>query len=352
MIVPFVDFKLQYRKLKPEIDEAITRVVSNGDFILRQDVEEFEKRLADYVGTKYAVGVNSGTDALTLALRAAGIKAGDEVITSAYTFWATVEAIWNVRATPILADIKEDLLIDPILIEEKITLNTKAIIPVHIGGNICDMDKIMRLAVKYNLAVIEDTAQGLGGEWGGIKAGAIGDIGCFSFYPAKVLGAYGDAGAIATNSFRFSQAVRALRDHGRLDKYGIFMAGYNSRLDNLQAAVLNAKFDYLPEWIKRRQEIGKMYDEGLKDMDGIVLPQSFTYQEFNLRVLGGKRDGLYHYLKDREIECLVGSYKFPCVQPPVAMMMNEQILRLPVWPDLSNAQIKFAIKIIREFYKK
>ena len=344
--VPFVDFKQSFQDIKSEVMPEIERVLANGDLILRQDVEDFENNLAKYVGTKYAVGVANGTDALFLSLKALGISVGDEVITSGYTFWATVEAIINCGATPVLADIGDDLLIDPEDVASKITSKTKAILPVHIGGAVCDMDKIMEIAKRHNLFVIEDTAQALGA-----NPKPCGDIQTYSLYPAKVLGCFGDGGAITTNDKDLADKIKLLRDHGRKTKHETVCVGYNSRLDNLQAAVLNVKLKHLPEIIKRRQEIASIYDKELKDIKGIYLPKSTTYQEYNLYV-PEVRGELEHFLEEKGIEIILGDYTFPMEVPNKVLMANRSVIRLPIWPTLTNQQIDYVAKQIREFFKR
>lgn len=341
MKVPFVDFKKSFQDVKDEVMPEIERVLTNGDLILRDDVKRFEDTLAKYVGTKYAVGLNSGTDALFLALKAMGIGKGDEVITSGYTFWATVEAIINVGATPVLADIGKDLLIDTKDLLGKITNKTKVIIPVHIGGAVCDMTSIMEIARKKKLRVIEDTAQALG------AYKPVGDIQTYSFYPAKVLGGYGDGGAITTNNAKYAEQIRILRDHGRKTKHKTVCVGYNSRLDNLQAAILNVRIKHIGEFIKRRNEIAKMYREGLI---GINCPESVTYQEFNIQT--SKRNKLYDFLAKNGIETLKGDYKFPMKQPKRTLIANGSVLRLPIFPTLTDEQIEYIISTINTFINK
>lgn len=340
MKVPFVDFKKAYSDIREEVLPEIDRVLKNGDLILREDVVKFEKTLAKYVGAKYSVGLNSGTDALFLALKALGIGKGDEVITSGYTFWATVEAIINIGATPVLADIGHDLLIDTDDVLRKITNKTKCIIPVHIGGAVCDMKRIREIA-NGEIFIIEDSAQSLGA----IK-NPVGDIQTYSFYPAKVLGCYGDGGAITTNSKAIADRIRILRDHGRKTKHETVCVGYNSRLDNLQAAILNVRIKYINDLIKRRNEIADIYKKGL-DMD---CPESSTYQEFNIQV--NKRDKLYEFLKKNGVETLKGDYSFPMKQPPKTLLANKQVLRLPIFPTLTNEQINGTCKLINKFYAK
>ena len=228
--VPFVDYPKQYHSIEKEIDAAIKEVLSKGDFILREQLRRFEDNLASFLGMDYAVGLNSGTDALYLSLLAAGIGHGDEVITVAHTFLATVGAIVNCGAKPVLIDVRQDFNMDVDKVEEAITSQTKAIIPVHLNGRLCDMKKLMKIADKHNLIVIEDAAQALGATFDGKKAGSFGLTGCFSFYPAKVLGAAGDGGLVATNDKEVAEKIRALRDNGRvMGKDEVVGYGFNSR---------------------------------------------------------------------------------------------------------------------------
>lgn len=352
MKVKFVDFPKSYLKIKDKVLPEIDRVLSEGKLILQEDVEKFEENLAKYVGTKYAVGVNSGTDALFLSLKALGIGERDEVITSGYTFWATVEAIINCGATPVIADIGEDLLIDVEDVKNKITKKTKAIIPVHIGGAVCDMDEITGIAKEHNLFIVEDCAQALGGfAKSGLKVGSIGNTGCFSFYPAKVLGCYGDGGAITTNDEKLHDKLILLRNHG--GKPHPQLVGYNSRLDNLQAVILNIRLEMIEELINRRNEIADIYNIELSNLqDGMVyLPKSQTYQEYNI-VVRDKRNRLYDFLKENGVETIKGDYGFPTAQPNKTIIANDSVLRLPVWPDLTDEEIKYVCEIIKKFYEK
>lgn len=341
MEIKFVDFKKSYQEI-PEMAGKIEEICKNGKYILQEEGEQFERELAKYAGTKNIIAVGSGTDAIFLSLKVDNIGIGDEVITSGYTFCATIEAIIHSGAKPVLVDINDDLLINPAEIESKITKNTKAIIPVHIGGAICDMDKITSIAKERNLLIIEDTAQALGAySESGKQAGTIGDCGCFSFYPAKVLGCYGDGGAIATDNDELAAKLRLLRNHG--GKPYPSLVGYNSRLDNIQAVVLSVKLPYLDKWIERRNEIGTMYNEALGKV------KSQTFQEYNYRVPNGKRDGLYAHLKENGIETIKGEYIFPTEQPPEAMKASKTILRLPIWPTLTNEEIEYIISKIKEY---
>ncbi len=345
MKIKFVDFPKTYKKNREEYLKEIDRVLSNGDLILRDDVEKFERNLADYCEAKYAVGVNSGTDALILSLDALGVGPGDEVITTGYTFWATVEAIIRVGATPVLVDIKDNLIIDESLIEEKITDKTKAIIPVCIGGATYHAPTIMKIAKKYKLPIVEDMAQGIGQVFSG-------RIACFSFYPAKVLGGFGDGGAIITNSGRLADHIKLLRNHG--GKRNPKFAGYNSRLDNLQAALLNIKLKDLNKQILRRRAIAEIYEEELADFrECMTLPETdylSNWQEYNIQT--PSRDKLYSFLEENRIETIKGDYTFPIESPERCIKANNETLRLPICPELTNEEIRYVCKKVKEFFTK
>lgn len=364
--IRFVNYSLQYKNLEKEIDKAIKDVLLRGDLILREDVEKFEKNLASFVGVKYAVGVNSCTDALIFSLMAAGIKEGDEVITVSHTFFATIEAIVHVGASPILVDVGQDFLMDPEKLEKAITKKTKAIMPVHLNGRVCDMEKIMKIARKYKLVVIEDAAQALGASFKNKKAGSFGLAGCFSFYPAKLLGALGDGGAVIINSKEIAEKIKLLRNHGQKSKTEITMYGFTSRLHNLQAAVLNVKIKYLPKWIRRRREIAGIYSKGLSGVAGIKLPplpgsdkKHFdVFQNYVLKAQ--KRNELFKYLKSRGVETLIkdpisnhwqkglGLSNFKL---PVTERLAKEVISLPMYPELTNEQVNYTITCVREFYK-
>lgn len=372
--VPFVAYKKQYKDLKQEIDTAIERVLEKGDLILRQDIDDFEQNLAQFTGAKYAVALNSGTDALFLSLLAAGIGKGDEVITVSHTFIASISVIIQVGAKPVLVDVKHDFLINE-EIEKAITNKTKAIIPVYLNGRMPDMERIMEIAKNHNLAVIEDSAQALGAEYKGRKAGSIGLTGCFSFYPAKILGCFGDGGAITTNSKEIVDKVRLLRDHGQETKTKITCYGWNSRLDNIQAAVLNIKIKRLPEWIKKRRQIADMYNNGLKDVKGINLPPApqdishfDVFQNYVLRVLTPKfgsdgrteqRDKLFGFLREKGVETLI---KDPIPNHwqkglnisfdlPVTEQLSKEVISLPMYPELTDEQVEYVINCVKDFYE-
>jgi len=365
--VPFVAYGLQYKNLKSEIDNAIQDVLLRGDLILRKDTDEFEKRLAEFVGTKYAVALNSGTDALFFSLLAYNIGKGDEVITVSHTFVASFAAIVQAGATPILIDVADDFEMDVSKIEEAITEKTKAIIPVHLNGRMTNMDKVMEIAKKYNLIIIEDAAQALGAKFNGKKAGSIGNTGCFSFYPAKILGCFGDGGGLTTNDEKVVEKIKLLRDHGQKTKTEILCYGWNSRLDNLQAAVLNVKLNYLEGWINRRREIANIYNEGLKDVSQIKLPpapgsDNIHFDVFQNYVLRAEnRDELFSYLKDKGVETLIKdpvtnhSHKGLNVSHfslPLTDQLAKEVISLPMYPELTNEQVNYVIECIKNFYNK
>ena len=271
--VPFVNYPRQYKNMKGELDTAIKEVLTGGDFILRRQLKQFEDNMAAYLVVAYAIGLNSGTDALHLSLLAVDIKTGDQVITVAHTFLATVGTIVHCGAEPVLVDVGRDYNMNMSLVEAAITARTKAIIPVHLNGRLCNMKRLMSIAKKHNLLVIEDAAQAVGATFNGRKAGSFGLTGCFSFYPAKVLGGAGDGGMVVTNNSETAAKLRALRDNGRImgqDEVACY--GYNSRLDNLQAAILDVKLRYLTGWLERRRQIATIYHEGLAGRPGLKMP--------------------------------------------------------------------------------
>jgi len=362
--IRFVGYRRQYRQRKTEFNAVFKKIMSDGDFILRQDLEKFERNIASYVGTKYAIGVNSGTDALYLSARALGFGPGDEIITTAHTFVATVGAIVQCGAKPVLVDITEDFNIDVGRIESAITSRTKGIIPVHLNGHSCRMDKIMNLAKKYNLKVLEDSAQALGAKFKKKKCGSFGNAGIFSFYPAKLLGAPGDGGMVVTDDASFARKVKALRDNGRVDtSETIACYGYCSRLDNLHAAILNMKFKYFNQGIKRRKEIAKIYDDGLKDIGDIAIP-AYSGKEFfdvyqNYVIRTPKRDKLVSHLNKSGIEVLI-SWRRPLHRQkalrlsrfhlPATERASREVISLPMYPELTNKEANDVVDSIRRFF--
>lgn len=365
--VRFVDFPLHYHRLKSEIDAAIKGVLTGGDFILRQHLKDFESNIAAFVGVDYAIGLNSGTDALHLSLLAAGVGAGDEVITVAHTFVASVAAIVHCGASPILIDVGEDFNMDMAQVESAITPRTKAIMPVHLNGRLCDMERLMAIAHKHNLLVIEDAAQALGATFDGKQAGSFGLTGCFSFYPAKILGGIGDGGIVVTNSNEIAEKIYLLRDHGQQRATGeILFYGFNSRLDNLQAAILDVKLKHLPDWIERRRELATLYEEGLSGIPQIKTPpppQQGRYFDVytNYVIRAERRDELVAYLRKRSIEILV-SWPIPMHHQkglglgrfhlPQTEKISREVLSLPLNTEISNEQVEFVIKSILNFYRR
>jgi dTDP-4-amino-4,6-dideoxygalactose transaminase len=260
-VIPFLDLKSQYKEIKPQVDAAVARVIESAQFVLGPEVAAFEERFAAYCGVRHCVAVNSGTSALHLALLAAGVGPGDEVITVSMTFVATTAAILYCGAKPVFVDVDPDTwTMDPNLVKAAITPRTKAILPVHLHGLMADMDPIIEVADRAGLIVIEDAAQAHGAEYRGLRAGSIGDIGCFSFYPGKNLGAYGEAGAAVTNSSDLARQLALLRDWGQESKYNHVLPGYNFRMDGIQAAVLNVKMAYVESWTEARQAVASHYD--------------------------------------------------------------------------------------------
>lgn len=364
-MIPFIDLKRQYSLLGPGIEPLIKKVIADGDFILGHDVKLFEENFAQYCQTKYAVGLACGTDAILLALKALGIAPGDEVIIPVNTFIATALPVIILGAKPIFVDIDTNTYnIDVDKIEERITKKTKAIIPVHLYGLIAEMEKIMSLAKKYKLYVVEDACQAHGSEYKGKRAGSFGDIACFSFYPGKNLGAYGDAGAITTNNKNLSDDIRILRNVGQKEKYHHIELGYNSRLDTIQAVVLRAKLSHLDKWNKKRIQHAALYKKLLSGLD-IVLPHESdeNLSNYHLYVIRVKnRDKLLSYLKNQGINCgihyLIPLHLQPCMKSlgykkgdfPIAEQYAKEIISLPMFPELTDREIKLITNHIKKFY--
>jgi len=362
MNVPLVDLKRQYLSIKREIDEAIQEVIDKSAFIMGEKVEQFEDDFAAYCGVKYGVGTSSGTTALHLALLACGVTGGDEVITVPYTFIATAEAISQTGARVVFVDIEDkSYTMDSEKVEQAITKKTKAIIPVHLFGHPADMDKIAKIARKYNLVVIEDACQAHGAEYGGRRVGGLGDIACFSFYPSKNLGAYGDAGMLVTNDTELAERASLLRNHGYTGKYYHQVEGYNYRLDAIQSAVLRVKLRHLEEWTEKRRRNAKLYDELLEGSQ-VATPIEMEYAKhvYHLYVVKVKnRDKLYLKLKQNGISVAV-HYPLPLhLQEayrylghkkgdfPISEACSESLLSLPMFPELTQEEIKRIVDIIK-----
>jgi dTDP-4-amino-4,6-dideoxygalactose transaminase len=369
MHVPLVDLKAQYHSMSKEIDDAMHKVIVDSAFIGGPYLKEFEKNFAVACGKKYCVGVSSGTSAIKLGLQALGIKRGDEVITSTHTFIATVEAISEAGAKPVLVDIEENTFnLNPDLVKKAITKKTKAIVPVHLYGQAAEVKRIKEIADAEKIVVLEDTAQShLAKHYG--KVLPYGDFGTFSFYPGKVLGAYGDAGAFVCNDEAVAERVRKLANHGRASgaKYLHDVEGFNHRMDGIQAAILDVKLKHLPTWNKRREEIANKYNNLLAKIQGVVTPKvmpynTHIYHQYIIRVQ--KRDALLEFLKSKGIEAGI-HYPVPMhLQPayaylglkkgsfPVTEKIVNEIVSLPMFPEMTEEQIKFVADTIREFYAK
>lgn len=359
MSIPFVDLKAQYQTIKPEIDAAIERVITSTSFIGGEDVKQFEKEFAAYCEAKDCVGVGNGTDALYLALRALGIGAGDEVITVAHTFIATSEAISQTGAKPVFVDIEEDtMLMSPDAVAAAVTPQTKAIIAVHLYGQPCDMGRIMAIANQHNLKVIEDAAQAHGARWNGQRVGTLGHVACFSFYPGKNLGAYGDGGAVVSNDEDLTKRVRMLANHGRLEKYTHEIEGVNSRLDGLQAAILRVKLPHLDIWNAGRQKVAAKYAERLKDSDvRLTTIKSEAEAVWHLFVVRVKdRNAFQSFLHARGISTGV-HYPIPLHQQvayqhmgletgslPVTEKAAQEIVSIPIYAELTDDMISTVIE--------
>ncbi len=363
MTIPLVDLKAQYQSIQPEIDAAMQRVVGNTTFILGQEVAEFEKNFASFCHAQYCVGTDSGTAALHLALLILGVQPGDEVITTTHTFIATTEVASVIGARPVFVDIDPRTYnLDPNLVERAITPRTRAIIPVHLYGQPAEMDPILDIARRHNVRVVEDAAQAHGAEYRGRRAGTLGDVACFSFYPSKNLGAYGDAGALVTNDAELAARARLLRNHGRTDKYAHQVIGYGYRLDALQAAILGAKLPHLEAWNARRRALAVRYDELLRDSDVVTpyVPPHITPVYHIYCVRSKTRDVLRERLKARGIETGI-HYPIPLhLQPayeglghrvgdfPQAEGAASEILSLPLYPELTEGQVEQVVEAIRD----
>jgi ribosomal protein S18 len=370
--VPLLDLKAQYTKIRDEIEPVVKEVIESQYFIMGPKVKEFEENIAKYCNVKHALGVSSGTDAILMALMALNIKPGDEVITTTYSFFATAGCISRLNAIPVFVDINpETYNIDPALIEEKITKKTKAIIPVHLYGQMADMDPILKIAKKHNLKVIEDAAQAIGSEYkDGKRAGSIGNMGCFSFFPSKNLGGFGDGGLITTNNDALFERLTYLRNHGAHPKYYHKMIGGNFRLDALQAAVLNVKLKYLDSWTEGRQKNADYYDQGIikRSLDEhIKIPKRLTgYRHiFNQYILQMKqRDALLKHLQNNNIGCEIyypvtfnnqECFKYLGYKKgefPVAEKAADETIAIPIYPELTADQKEYILDSIKKFYDK
>ena len=368
MNVQFIDFTEQHEAIKHQVDTGFKSVFKKGDFILGEEARAFEQEFAKFCQVQYAVGVNSGTDALYLAMSALDIGTGDEVILPSFTFIATALCVSYTGAKPVFVDIEKDTYnIDPKALEKAVTKKTKAIIPVHIYGQSADMDEINSIAKKYRLKVVEDAAQAHGATYQGKRIGSLGDIACFSFYPTKSLGAFGDAGMIVTNNKDVYEQALMLRDYGRQGRYEHKIKGYNSRLDTLQAVVLSAKLKYLDEWNRMRNAHAEHYNRLLKDVKGIQTPflkkdRIHVYQTYAVRI--NNRDKIADEMKKRGISVLVHypiplhlqeaykELKYKVGDFPVSEQIAKEILSLPMYPHLKKEQIEYVCETLKELVGK
>jgi len=366
LTIPFIDLKKQYLSIKKEIDASITRVLESGNFILGENVRKFEEEFAQYCNAKFGVGVASGTDAIFLALLACGVKKGDEVITVPNTATPTVLAIWYTGAIPVFVDIDaETYNIDVSKIKKVMTKKTKAILPVHLYGQPADMGSIIDLAKDHNLRLVEDACQAHGAEYKGMKTGSFGDAGCFSFYPTKNLGCFGDGGMVLTSDQKIAQRVKALRVYGQKEGSGYhsFIKGFNSRLDELQAAILRVKLEKLDEWNDKRRKNVKLYNNLLENAD-LVRPTEaecckHVYHLYVIRVRN--RDKLQRYLLSKDIHALVhypvpvhlqkafSNLELPEGSFLVTERYSKEILSLPMFPELTEEQINEVSTAVKGF---
>ena len=362
--VPFVDPRAHYRRYQHEIDAAISECLRSGDLVQRDQLRRFEENLAAFVGVRYAVGVKSGYHALHFALLGAEVGAGDEVITVAHTFVATISAIVHCGATPVLVDVGSDHNMDPALLERAITPRTRAILCVHLNGRMCAMDRIMAIAERHHLTLIEDAAQALGAIYDGRRAGTFGLAGCFSFYPFKILGGFGDGGALTTNDETVERTARLLRYNGEDRQTGEYhYHGYTALLDNVQAAVLDRKLPHLPAWIEHRRRVAERYRRGLAGIAGLTLPhydesrQRDVFQNYVIRT--PERDDLREHLERSGVETLVHwpkpvwehaalGLKDPALAETVRMC--REVLSLPMSAETTDDHVDMTVQTIRKFF--
>ena len=365
MIVPYVNLVAQHALIKDELLAAVAAVIDHGQFVLGPDVEKFERRFAQMCGVEFAVGVNSGTDALILALKALGVGPGDEVITVPNSFVASASCIALVGAQPVFVDVGDDYNMDPALIEGAVTPRTKAILPVHLTGRPANMDPIMKVARRHNLYVIEDCAQAVNARYKEQPVGSFGNVGCFSLHPLKTLNALGDGGVLTTNDPAIYKEFTILRNHGLLNRDECQEWSYNSRLDTLQAAMLLVKMGYLDRWTQARRDNARFYQDALAGINQVRAPEDQPYElavYHTFVVRAQSRDGLRDYLKDRGVatavhypipihlqpaaaECVRARYSFP-----VTERQATEIVSLPVYPELKPEQLEYVAQCVRGFY--
>ena len=364
MKIPFVDLKTQYRSIQQEIQKELAAVCENTSFVLGPFVKKFEDNFGRFIGTRHVIGLNSGTAADQLAVQAL-ITPGDEVITTSNTFIATSEAITAAGGKVVFVDVEEDSYnMDPEKLEQAITKKTKVIVPVHLFGQPADMDPILEIARQHGLKVVEDAAQAHGAEYKGRMAGNLGEAAAFSFYPGKNLGAYGEAGAITTNSDQIAEFARKYRDHGSLEKYIHDFEGHNMRMEGFQGAVLNLKLKYLNQWTESRRKNAELYNKLLGNIEGVIIPRQMPYARhvYHLYVIRVKtREKLQNYLQEKGIATGF-HYKYPLhLQKaynylgykkgdlPVTEKVMQEIISLPMFPELTVGQIEYVVEHIKKF---
>jgi dTDP-4-amino-4,6-dideoxygalactose transaminase len=364
--IPILDLQRQYDQISEEVEQVVLDVLRSGNYILGKHVANLEAAVADLCGVPHAVAVANGTDALILALWALDIGPGDEVITPSFTFAATAEAIALRGAKPVFVDVDPITFnMNPALVEKAVTPKTKAILPVHLYGQPADMDPIIELANRHGLKIVEDNAQAIGALYKGRPTGSLGDMGCISFYPTKNLGAAGDAGMVVTRDGALAERLRILRAHGSKQRYYHDTVGVNSRLDEIQAAVLMTKFPLLNDWNARRRDVAKMYDQALSGCNGIMTPQVVAgmtpvWHQYTIRVLGGRRDYLKEQLAARNIDSMCyypvplhlqtafANFGYSKGEFPLSEMMAGEVLSLPMYPELTREQVETVSGAIKE----
>ncbi|MEA5501449.1 DegT/DnrJ/EryC1/StrS family aminotransferase [Limnoraphis robusta] len=374
--IPPIDLSQQYKLIAPEVSLAVQQVLASGYYIGGSEVAQFEQQFGEYIGVSDCISCNSGTDALFLALRALDIGPDDQVIVPVFTFIATAEVVSAVGATPVFVDIDENTFnLDVNKVEAAITSKTKAIIPVHLFGQSVNMTRLMEIAKTHQLTVIEDCAQATGATWEGEKVGGIGDIGCFSFFPTKNLGACGDGGALTTHNRAIAAKIRMIKDHGQSSKYNSEVVGINSRLDALQAAILNVKLRYLDQWNEQRCRIAQRYHQLLGAVPGLILPEEVTpgqsvWNQYTVRVLQRLGENGSSFLFDRNVvraqlaergistmvyypvplhlQALYQNSGYQAGQFPVAEQLSQEVLSLPMFPELTTVQQDAVIYAIKD----
>ncbi|HLE97193.1 MAG TPA: DegT/DnrJ/EryC1/StrS family aminotransferase [Candidatus Thermoplasmatota archaeon] len=361
--IPPMDLRGEVAELWKELAPALEAVLRSGHFILGPSVEAFERETARYLGVKHAIGLNSGTDALVLALRAVGVKPGDEVIVPSFTFFATAEAVSSIGGVPVMADVDAaTFTIDTAHARKLVTPRTKAVIPVHLYGQTADMDPLLDLAREKGLKIVEDVAQAFGAKHKGRQAGTLGDAGAFSFFPTKNLGCYGDGGMVTTADDAVATSIRKLRTHGSLKKYHNEEIGYNSRLDEVQAAILRVKLPKVDAWNEARRRVAKAYDTGLAGLPGVTTPKvapwgTHVFHQYTLRVDGARRDGLQARLADAGVSTMVyypvPMHRLPVYAKgaphlPVSEAAAAEVLSLPMWPGMPEATTERVVLSVRK----